>query len=358
MSTTTNTIQFHSTSATHFNSLVSLHAHPQTKEIYVCEQVGRIWRLNTDVLTSRSKDRRELVLDLTERMIKNWNKHYDERGLLDFNFNSQQPEMYVFYSAYVSGQKSGLENVVSRFEMNEDGTVNDESEVELLRIPKQNVYHNGGRLLFRAPHTLFISVGDDGPQGYNKHAQNPNSYHGKIWNLNVNTGQLKLHALGLRNPWSMTWDEPNDRLFVGDAGYQTREEINIVDPVRSGQNFGWSLFEGSIPTSWSDAQLLKQMQSKVVMPIYEYPTMTGGTVIGGYYIGNKSGYVFGDFNGTLFNIRERSNGTWFLSGENHLPDGWMIKSFGRDAHNNVYVLVDQSAAVKSGAAAVWRIEIK
>lgn len=332
-----------------FNSLTALHAHPRTQDLYVAEQLGRMWRLPQGTTSGA----RELVLDLTQYMLRDWGAHYDERGLLDFAFDTERRECYAFYTS-----ASGNDVVVSiPLRENDQEFVGDQQEV-LVEIPTRNVNHRGGRLYFRAPHWLYVSVGDGGPQtDPDLNAQNPDVWQGKIWRINVRSGKRELIALGLRNPWSLTWDESEQRLFVGDAGYETREEINVVHPTRRNQNFGWPLYEGTVPTAWSDPQLQRRIREEMIAPIWEYETIRGGTVIGGYFLPEHQLYVCGDFRGDIMALAPGRHTTslWQRVGHTKLPTGWWLKSFGMDASGQLFMLIDRQAGVHSGKAAVWQV---
>ena len=68
------------------------------------------------------------------------------------------------------------------------------------------------------------------------------SFNGKpVDPLKVHT---EFYAVGLRNPWRFSFDPLTGRIFEGDVGQHTREEIN---EIRKGGNYGWSYFEGTAP---------------------------------------------------------------------------------------------------------------
>lgn len=100
------------------------------------------------------------------------------------------------------------------------------------------------------------------------------SLSGKLLRLDPNTGdgissnpffdplaprsaKSRIWALGLRNPFRMFIKpgtgstNPSDghigEVFVGDVGFGQSEELNIVKAP--GQNFGWPIYEGSVPSS-------------------------------------------------------------------------------------------------------------
>src|SRR4029079_14448585 len=51
-------------------------------------------------------------------------------------------------------------------------------------------------------------------------------------------------AYGLRNPWRITFDAKTNQLWVGQNGQDLWEQAYLVKP---GDNYGWSVMEGSHP---------------------------------------------------------------------------------------------------------------
>ena len=51
-------------------------------------------------------------------------------------------------------------------------------------------------------------------------------------------------AMGLRNPWRMTFDAKTKQLWVGQNGQDLWEQAYLV---KKGENYGWSVTEGSHP---------------------------------------------------------------------------------------------------------------
>jgi glucose/arabinose dehydrogenase len=119
----------------------------------------------------------------------------------------------------------------------------------LLVIAQPYPNHNGGAVRFGRDGYLYVGTGDGGsgndPQN---RAQDPQNLLGKILRLDVdggtpyaippgnmfasaNDGRREIWAMGLRNPWRLTFDARNGDLFIGDVGQDQREE---VDFARSG----------------------------------------------------------------------------------------------------------------------------
>src|SRR5690606_38231904 len=62
-------------------------------------------------------------------------------------------------------------------------------------------------------------------------------------------GDDEIWSYGLRNPFRSSFDRANGDLWIGDVGQTRREEINYQPADSSGgENYGWRLREGIIPT--------------------------------------------------------------------------------------------------------------
>lgn len=329
-------------------------------DIYVGDQIGVIYRIDTN-------NQNSIFLDLRSRMVP-LNTEYDERGLLGLAFSDNR--VFVFYSAN-DNRGAPFHNYVSEF-MYFNGKADLSSEKVLLSIPKMVNYHNGGRLTFGPDGYLYIAVGDGGPQmdPYN-HAQDLSQLYGKILRIDVSTpGRYKIpptnpfvnvpnsrpeiYAYGFRNPWSLTFDNQR-RLWVGDVGFEQVEEIDIV--VKGG-NYGWKIKEGTMWSSWDTPQ--ERQRTDLIDPVFDYThdwinqySLHPGpsAVIGGYYIPNK-GYIFGDYNGVLMVINP-INGKWTLTDLTSINP--YIKSFGMDGSGNVYVMTSNQAGPTGNTGQISRI---
>ncbi|HEY2328985.1 MAG TPA: PQQ-dependent sugar dehydrogenase, partial [Verrucomicrobiae bacterium] len=102
-------------------------------------------------------------------------------------------------------------------------------------------------------------------------------------------------CLGLRSPHRMTYDPPTGKIFIGDVGESSREEIDVIEPGESALNFQWNRCEGNLGKM--DAPFIGASRG----PVLDYPHTDGRAVIGGYVyrgqefahdLGGK--YIFGD----------------------------------------------------------------
>ncbi len=194
-----------------------------------------------------------------------------ERGLigvaLDPNF-ALNNFVYVYYT--VPGTPP--HNRISRFTANGDVAVAG-SEVVVLELDPLSsaTNHNGGALAFGGDGKLYVGVGENALPA---NAQNPNTYHGKILRINSD-GSIpagnpfpagsdhakRVWALGLRNPYVISVNGTNGKIFAIDVGANSWEEINDISV--GGKNFGWPAAEGNT----ADPQYTN--------PVFTYPHGTG-----------------------------------------------------------------------------------
>src|SRR4030095_8902969 len=166
-------------------------------------------------------------------------------------------------------------NRVARFILNDDNTLDVESETILIdNIRSSNGNHNGGDLQFGKDGFLYISVGDGGADyagdsgagGANDAARDMHVLLGKILRITrdgfipptnpfqgansarCNTAGMTMagnwcqetFAWGLRNPFRLAFD-PNaagTRFFIHDLGQGAWEEIDEAVP---GADYGWGI---------------------------------------------------------------------------------------------------------------------
>ena len=191
-----------------------------------------------------------------------------------------------------------------------------------------------------ARHYLYITTGDGGPQaniaGYQNRSQDLNQIYGKMLRVDVSggdsygadpnknfliptdnpipasggavTGLGEVFASGFRNPFRASFDRSNGDIYVGDVGFNTREEINFIKAgsiTTTVPDFGWAKREGTIATPDAIAGI-SGVQGTSINPIIERDhTATGQhSITGGYVyrgpitslqtVGNQVNYFFGD----------------------------------------------------------------
>lgn len=179
-----------------------------------------------------------------------------ERGLIGLAIDPQfevNRYIYVYYTV-----ASGAHNRISRFIANGDTVLAGSEQILLTLDPLSTATnHNGGNMQFGTDGKLYIGIGENANTA---HAQNLDTYHGKVLRVNADgtipegnpykTGseqRKRIWSYGLRNPYTLSFDQRTSRLFINDVGQNSWEEINITG--RGGDNFGWPSAEGNSTNS-------------------------------------------------------------------------------------------------------------
>lgn len=215
-----------------------------------------------------------------------------ERGLLGVAFDpnfATNNFIYVYYTVATAP----IHNRVSRFTANGDVVVSG-SELVILELNNLSTAtnHNGGAIHFGPDNKLYVGVGENA-NGAN--AQSFSNLLGKILRINPDPANLvpsdnpyfndagviginkAIWALGLRNPFTFSFQPGTGRIFINDVGEVTWEEIN--EGVAH-SNYGWQICEGNNcggntpPTDYR-------------APLYVYAhstgTPTGCAIVGGAF---------------------------------------------------------------------------
>ncbi|MCA1964029.1 MAG: PQQ-dependent sugar dehydrogenase, partial [Prosthecobacter sp.] len=242
-----------------------------------------------------------------------------EEGVHGIAFHPQFASNRLFYLSYT--QNAPRRTVIS--EMRADTSAKPVAlpgtERILLEIPQPLADHWGGHLVFGPDGMLYIALGDGGmrddPYAL---AQNPWVLHGKVLRLDVDarSGALpygippdnpftasqvvrhEIYALGLRNPWGLSFDPKTGRLWCADVGQDLWEEINLIKP---GANYGWSHREGAAATSFHPHPLIPGTAHEDPVHAYTRLRQEGICIVGGFvYRGQKlhgleGAYLFADW---------------------------------------------------------------
>ncbi len=319
--------------------------------LFVTEQPGRVLAFPNDEAAREA----EVFLDIRDRVSDGGS----EEGLLGLAFDPAYHEngyFYVYYSA--SGPRR---SVVSRFRLNaETQQADPASEFVIMEIDQPFRNHNGGQLAFGPDGFLYVGLGDGGSGGDPmRHGRNKGTLLGSILRIDVShstsetsyavppdnpfvgdsSARPEIWAYGLRNPWRFSFDRETGRLWAGDVGQNSVEEVDVVE---KGGDYGWNRLEGSRCFSAADCD-----PTGTVLPVWEYPTRGNCSVIGGYvYRGGgipslTGAYVFGDFcSGRIWALRYDGQEVTehLLLADTPLQ----IVSFGQDRDGGLYVLSQNS----------------
>lgn len=174
-----------------------------------------------------------------------------ERGLLGIAFDPNFASNNFIYLYYTLS--SAANNRISRFTMNGNTIVAGSESVVLNLDPLSGATnHNGGTIDFGPDGKLYVGIGENANTA---HAQNLDTYHGKILRINSDgsvpagnpfvggTAQRqRVWEYGMRNPYTLSIQPGTGRIFVNDVGQNAWEEIN--DCTTGGLNYGWPTAEG------------------------------------------------------------------------------------------------------------------
>jgi hypothetical protein len=270
-----------------FNTPVQVVSAPGVSGVYVVEQAGRIVRYRNGN-KSEFLDIRDLVL------------FGGEQGLLSVAFSPNYATNHLFFVYHINNDG---DSVVARYRANATltrGVRSTRRRMVRFNQPAGQTNHKGGTLLYRPGGGLYLGLGDGGgscdPQ---ERAQNPRSPLGKIHRLTWSGAPVV--ALGLRNPFRMSFDSQTGALWIGDVGQGSREEIDFLpgtDVDGSAENFEWDPKEGDLADTCENTGYGPGARRG---PVLDYGRGFGTTVIGGYryrgtdLAGEQGHYFFGDF---------------------------------------------------------------
>ena len=317
------------------------HATDGSDRLFVVQQNGII----KVFLNDSSMSVASTFLDLSHKI----SSYSGEEGLLGLAFHPnfrQNGFIYVSYTRFKPGTHA-MQVVISRFSVSpvDANRADSLSEYFLLTNDKPSdggvvqSNHNGGMLSFGPDGFLYIGTGDGGSANdpWNN-AQNLSVLLGKILRIDVDHGlpyaippdnpyagntngwKGEIWAYGLRNPWRFSFDSLSGRLWAGDVGQDTREEIDLIT---KGGNYGWRVMEGSIFRPGGG----KGDSTGLIMPLADYDHTQGEAVIGGYvYRGHRRPDLVGQRPGYL---QSGWHGHPHVSGAGHgpVPVGEMAASF-------------------------------
>ena len=317
---------------------------------YVVEQAGRIVVFDDDPAV---RDARVFV-DIRRRV----NSRSSEAGLLGMAFHPDYQANGQVILSYTKGRRN-LTSVISRFFADDARRALDPaSERVILTVDQPFRNHNGGQVTFGPDGFLYIGFGDGGAGGDpGGNGQNTNTLLGAMLRIDVDRGdpygippdnpfaagggRPEIYAWGLRNPWRWSFDAATGDLWVGDVGQNQIEEIDIV--VKGG-NYGWNTREGSEPFRGG-----RRPGAGLIAPVAEYSHRFGCSVTGGYvYRGSGipalvGTYVFGDYcSGRFWGLAPEAGGGRTMA---PLFDGHInLASFG-EAHDGRLFAVDLEGAL-------------
>ena len=292
-----------------FTQPLKLVQHPSDDDLfYVVEKNGTVEMLRE----SDPANTRALFVDLDPWLPLVTS---GERGLLGMAFDPDFDTNGRLFLSYTEGTDSNFDSVIGRFTSLDGGmTVEDPTlppvvDPTVIAIDQPFSNHNGGDIAFGPDGYLYYSMGDGGGGGDpTESGQDITSLLGTIMRLDVSTdpygipptnpyvgsgGADEIYAVGLRNPWRMSFDSVTGELWVGDVGQGSQEE---VDRIELGGNYGWDCYEGLSEYEIDASCLPAPIEPEVAHLRSAFRSITGGYVYRDNAIPELTGaYVYGDF---------------------------------------------------------------
>ena len=292
---------------------------PATNTLLVLQQSGIGSTFVDDQGTSSSTQ----VLDISNRV-----RNQGEQGLLGGAFDPNftvNGHLFLHYTPLDDPRRGRI----SRFTWS-GGVVDSASELVILEVAQPFPNHNGGSIEFGPDGYLYIALGDGGAAGDPlNNAQNAENLPGAVLRIDVSAASSaqpyrippdnpwanappnrgELWAIGLRNPFRMSFDPANGELWAGDVGQSEREEVDLIE---AGGNYGWRVREGFLPFDDTDNTLpLSAFTDPVIdLPRTEAQSITGGEVYrGSGFPGLNGTYIYGDFvTGNVWSLQRIAGG--------------------------------------------------
>ena len=292
-----------------------------------------------------------------------------ECGLIGLAFHPDfpaTPRVYITYTG-LDRPGGGPSTHLSEFTSPDGGlTLDPGSERNLITIHKAGTNHHGGNIIFGPDGFLYFGTGDGnaartiddaqrlttllgkflridvvgatGSEPYRIPPDNPFASSTALCNVNGNGTQNcpEIYAWGFRNPWRWSFDRQTHEIWAGDVG---RQDIEEVDRVVRGGNYGWRCWEGTRATGLN----CQGPPVNPIFPVAEYPHTLGAAVIGGYVYrgtavpGLVGHYIFADsVSGRIWEIPNDTQPTMTMTGG--LESGLVMSSFAEGHDGEVFVL--------------------
>jgi len=315
-----------------------------TDRLFIAQRAGLIYVIRNDpTVTTKTQ-----FLDISALLTTT-----TEGGLLGLAFHPNYENNGFFYVTYTA--ENPRREVLARYSVNPSNpdVALPGSAFVIVEIPKTNLYHNGGRIAFGPDGFLYWSLGEDGIAHF---AQDLTQWNGKLLRIDIdnpsggnNYGipasnpfagsgggvRREIWAYGFRNPWRFTFDPPTGRIWLGDVGENTWEEINII---RKGRNYGWPRMEGNecFSPSTCDTNGLN-----IVLPLFVYEHNGSASITGGFvYRGPSNPSLVGKYIYADYITGEVSALTWDgvnPPGNALLTNVSSIPSFGVDKNGELFI---------------------
>jgi glucose/arabinose dehydrogenase len=263
--------------------------------------------------------------------------------------------IYLGLNGPSSGSAAKKSKVV-RYTMNPRPPYTFDPKSEKVIIEWQSDGHNGAALAFGHDGMLYVTSGDGTSDSDTKIVgQDMSSLLAKVLRIDVDHpdpgksysvpkdnpfvhmkgARPEIWAYGVRNPWRMTVDRKTGHLWVAQNGQDLLEQAYLV---KKGENYGWSVMEGSHPFY----PKRKPGPTPFVKPTVEHHhsearSLTGGIVYYGSKLpGLRGAYIYGDYStGKIWGVKHDGQRIFW---HKELADTRLqITGFGTDSKGEILI---------------------
>lgn len=390
-----------------------------TDQLYVADQVGTVTAISTDG-SAEPHTFLDVAAGGADVMVTLKTQGSEERGLLGLAFHPHYRKnglVYTYtseplgpdpdFTTLADGEArtdDGSLSVIREWQVDDprrrDAVVEVETSRVLVRIEQPQVNHNAGAIVFGPDAMLYVALGDGGSRddegrghapGGNGQDLSDGNLLGKILRIDPfgndsangsygipadnpfvdGEGSDEIFAYGFRNPFRMSFDHHTGDLWVADVGQRDIEEVDIVT---SGGNYGWPVKEGTYlfeangePNRGFAGDDSPGEPADMIDPIAQYDHDEGSSVTGGFvYRGSElaafeGSYLFGDLTldgnliaGRFFRV-DPAGALSEIVPTNHDENRLLITGFGRDTQGELYVMGIQPGADDEPPGVVYRL---
>ena len=324
---------------------------PGTDRIVVIENNGRIFSLAND----DGAEKAEMFADMTRF-------DAEVRACYSIAFHPRFAEnrfAFVWICLDLHGEPNrGDATRIVRFRVTEENPPRLDLASGKLIFSWLGGGHNGGSVRFGPDGMCYISTGDAGeadpPDGHVT-GQDISDVLASVLRIDVDhpdagraygiprdnpflatpKARGEVWAYGLRNPWRITFDPKSGELYAGDVGWELWE---MIQRIRRGGNYGWSITEGGRQDVRPDRL---RGPTPILPPLAVHSHEEAASITGGeFYHGNKmpeldGAYIYGDWQTGIFwslradgdrvtELRELCHTPLMPAGFGIAPDGELI----------------------------------
>jgi len=275
----------------------------------------------------------------------------------DFEFHPKFAENgFIYLGTKAANDKSVKSCRVTRYTMSlKDPIAIDEASAKII-LEWESDGHDGCAICFGRDGMMYVTTGDGtSDSDANVTGQRMDLLLAKLLRIDVDhpdegktysvpkdnpfvtmkDARPETWALGFRNPWRITCDAKTGHIWVGNNGQDLWEQVYFV---KKGDNFGWSVYEGSHPF-YLERKLAPAPHTKATLEHHhsEARSLTGGIV----YYGKKhpdlvGAYIYGDYStGRIWAARH--DGTKVTWHKEIAQSRMQIAGFGTDADGEILI---------------------